>query len=282
MSLQIDLSGKCALITGGNTGIGAEITRALAAAGARVAIDYVILPERAQGLVEDLNQKYGPGTAIPIEGSIAEEDSARQIVEAVVKSFGSLHILVNNAALESVFPALDMPLTEWDRILNVNLRGTFIMSRSAARQMVAQGNGGVIINIQSIHDLIARKGAVHYCVSKAGVSMLTKMLALEWAEYGIRVVGVSPGAIAADRGTPAGPPPPDMAEFLNQFGEWIPLGRFGQPQEVANAVAFLASDLASYCTGTTLYVDGAYSINLVRYDQRRWLKRDESNQPEVP
>lgn len=277
MSLQIDMSGKCALVTGGNTGIGAEITRALAKAGARVAIDYVILPERAQGLAEDLNQKYGPGTAIAIEGSIAEEETARQVVDAVVKSLGRLDVLVNNAALESVFPAIDMPMAEWDRILNVNLRGTFIMSRAAARQMVAQGNGGVIINIQSIHDFIARKGAVHYCVSKAGVSMLTKMLALEWAEYGIRVVGVSPGAIAADRGTPAGPPPPDKTEFLHQFGEWIPLGRFGKPQEVANTVAFLASDLASYCTGTTLYVDGAYSINLVRYDQRQWLNLDDMN-----
>lgn len=282
MSLPIDLSGKCALVTGGNTGIGAEISRTLAAAGARVAIDYVILPERAQRLVEDLNQKYAPGTAIAIEGSIAEEDSARQIVDTVVKSFGRLDVLVNNAALESVFPALDLPLAEWDRILNVNLRGTFIMSCTAARQMVAQGNGGVIINIQSIHDLIARKGAVHYCVSKAGVAMLTKMLALEWAEYGIRVVGVSPGAIAADRGTPAGPPPPDMAEFLNQFNEWIPLGRFGKPQEVANAVAFLASDLASYCTGTTLYVDGAYSINLVRYDQRQWLSRNDKTSSGIP
>ncbi|GAP05605.1 MAG TPA: 3-oxoacyl-ACP reductase [Anaerolinea thermolimosa] len=282
MSLPIDLSGKCVLVTGGNTGIGAEISRTLAAAGARVAIDYVILPERAQRLVEDLNQKYAPGTAIAIEGSIAEEDSARQIVDTVVKSFGRLDVLVNNAALESVFPALDLPLAEWDRILNVNLRGTFIMSRTAARQMVAQGNGGVIINIQSIHDLIARKGAVHYCVSKAGVAMLTKMLALEWAEYGIRVVGVSPGAIAADRGTPAGPPPPDMAEFLNQFNEWIPLGRFGKPQEVANAVAFLASDLASYCTGTTLYVDGAYSINLVRYDQRQWLSRNDKTSSGIP
>lgn len=271
MSLVINLQGKRALVTGGNTGIGAEIARALAAAGARVAIDYVILPERARALAADLNDQYGEESAVLVEGSIAAEDSAEKLVAESTEKLGGLDILVNNAALESVAPALDMPMEEFDRILNVNLRGTFMVSRSAARRMIAQGSGGVIVNIQSIHDTIARKGAVHYCVSKAGIAMLTKMLALEWAENGIRVVGVSPGAIAANRGTSAGPLPPNVDELLAQFNDWIPEGRFGRPEEVAQTVAFLASDLASYITGTTVYVDGAYSINLVRYDQRKWL-----------
>lgn len=271
MAIAIDLKGKRALVTGGNTGIGAEIVRALAVSGARVAIDYVIMPDRAHALAADLNRTYGPDTAVLVEGSIADEASGARMVAETVEKLGGLDILVNNAALESVAPALEMPLAEWDRIMNVNLRGTFLVTQVAARQMVAQGQGGVIVNIQSIHDTIARKGAIHYCASKAGIAMLTKTFALELAEHNIRVVGVSPGAIAADRGTPAGPPPPDMGEFIEQFSEWIPLGRFGQSSEVARTVAFLASDLASYITGTTLYVDAAYAINLVRYDQRKWL-----------
>ena len=272
MPIEINLNGKRALVTGGNTGIGAGISQALAAAGARVAIDYVIQPEKAFALAEHLNAEHGAGAAVALEGDMSQEDSAASLVERTVQALGGLDILVNNAALESVAPALEMPIEEWDRILNVNLRGTFIMSRTAARQMIRQGSGGVIVNIQSIHDVIARKGAVHYCVSKAGIAMLTKMLALEWAENGIRVVGVSPGAIASDRGTPAGPPPPNPEEFMRQFGEWVPAGRFGQTPEIARVVAFAASDLASYMTGNTIYVDGAYSINLVRYDQRRWAK----------
>ncbi len=271
MSTQIDLHGKRALVTGGNTGIGAETVHALVGAGARVAIDYVILPERAAALSAELNKKFGRDATIIVEGSISDEDNARKIVERCVEELGGLDILVNNAALESVAPALEMPLAEWDRIMNVNLRGTFIMCQNAGRQMVAQGSGGVIVNIQSIHDTIARKGAIHYCVSKAGIAMMTKMLALELAEYGIRVVGVSPGAIAADRGTTAGPEPPESEQLFTRFKDWIPLGRFGESKEIGSTVAFLASDLASYITGTTLYVDAGYSINLVRYDQRKWL-----------
>jgi glucose 1-dehydrogenase len=272
MAMQIDLSGKRALVTGGNTGIGASISEALAAAGAKVAIDYAILPDKAEALVAKLNATYGEGTAVALMGDISREDSAQDLVERTTAALGGLDILVNNAGLESVAPALELPIEEWDRILNVNLRGTFIMARTAARQMIRQGSGGVIINIQSIHDTIARKGAVHYCVSKAGIAMLTKTLALEWAENGIRVVGISPGAIASDRGTPPGPPPPDPEEFVRQFGEWVPAGRFGESCEIAQVAAFAASELASYMSGNTIYVDGAYSINLVRYDQRTWLK----------
>ena len=271
MPTEINLSGKRALVSGGNTGIGAGISRALAAAGARVAIDYVIQPEKALGLAAALNEQYGAETAVALLGDISQEASAEGLVEACVQALGGLDILVNNAALESVAPALEMTLSEWDRIVNTNLRGTFILSRCAARQMIAQGRGGAIVNIQSIHDTIARKGAVHYCVSKAGIAMLTKMLALEWAEHGIRVVGVSPGAIATERGTPAGPPPPDPEEFSRQFSEeWIPAGRWGRNADVAEVVVFAASELAGYMTGTTIYVDGGYGINLVRYDQRKW------------
>lgn len=272
MPISIDLSGKCALVTGGNTGIGAAVTRALAEAGARVAINYVILPEETNALVAELNESHAPGTAVAYRADIRSEEAVVEMVQRMRSDLGSVDILVNNAGVESVMAALDLPVAEWTRILETNLTGTFICSRTAAKAMIAQGRGGVIINIQSIHDRIARKGAAHYTASKAGIEMLTKTLALEWAENGIRVVGIAPGAIAARRGTPAGPPAPDMDAFRRQFvDEWIPLGRFGKVEEIGQAAAFLASDLAAYISGTTLTIDGAYSINLVRYDQRKWL-----------
>lgn len=268
---QIDLSGKRVLVTGGNTGIGAAIARTLTAAGARLAINYIVLPERTEELMIELLSLSGDEEStkpIAIKADIRDEHSVITMFDQVNEVFGGLDILVNNAGVESVFAAHELPVEEWDRILDTNLRGAFLCARQAARIMIAQGEGGVIINNASIHDFIARLGAAAYTVSKAGLSMLTRQLALEWAEYGIRVVGVSPGAIAANRS--------DLDEVFKhftiseeQFLSWIPLGRFGSEADVANTVAFLASDLAAYITGHTLYIDGGYAINLVRYDQRK-------------
>jgi NAD(P)-dependent dehydrogenase (short-subunit alcohol dehydrogenase family) len=264
---KIDLTGKRALVSGANTGIGATIIQTLAAAGARVAINYVVKPELAESLAEEINAECGEMRAMPVLADVSDETSVARMFEQVASSFGGLDILVNNAGIETSYAAIDLPIAEWDRILNVDLRGAFLCAQNAARLMIKGGSGGVIVNNQSIHDVIARLGATHYCVAKAGLNMLTKMLALEWAEYGIRVVGVSPGAIDSHR--------EDVKEILanmdlSDFNKWIPLGRFGETGDVANVVAFLVSDLASYISGTTIYVDGAYSINLVRYDQRKF------------
>jgi glucose 1-dehydrogenase len=268
---QIDLAGKRALVTGGNTGIGAAIVRTLASAGARLAVNYLILPERTEALLAELRAllaEDNSGSPIAIQADIRDEGAVIAMFEQVREAFGGLDILVNNAGVESVYAAHELPVEEWDRVLDTNLKGAFLCARQAARVMIAQGTGGVIVNNASIHDVIARLGATAYTVSKAGLSMLTRQLALEWAEYGIRVVGVSPGAIAADRS--------DLDEVFkhftiseDEFLSWIPLGRLGSEADVANAVAFLASDLAAYITGHTLYIDGGYAINLVRYDQRK-------------
>jgi NAD(P)-dependent dehydrogenase (short-subunit alcohol dehydrogenase family) len=261
----IDLSGKRALITGANSGIGAGIATCLASCGARVIINYVVNPEVANALADEINRTYGEGTATPLMADISDEAAVENLFERSVQTLGGIDILVNNAGIESMFAALDLSSAEWDRIMNVNLRGAFICARTAARRMVTQGQGGVIINNASMHDTIARLGATHYCVSKAGLAMLTKMLALEWAEYGIRVVGVSPGAIDTRAHWNE-----DTDDWLPEFLSWIPLGRLGKVEDVARTVAFVASDAAAYITGTTIYVDGAYSINLVRYDERKW------------
>lgn len=262
--ILIDLTGKRALVTGGSSGIGRTIVEKLSQAGARVAVNYIDPPQAALALVEELQKQRGPQSALAVKADISQPDSVKSLFEQIQAAFGGLDILVNNAGIESMYAAIDLPIEEWDRILDVNLRGAFLCAQSAARMMRDQGQGGVVVNISSMHDTIARLGAVHYCVSKAGLTMLTKTLAIEWAAYGIRVVAVSPGAIET----------PERKEIIDGmwrdlFSKWVPLGRFGQTQEVADVVAFLASDLAAYITGTTVYIDGGYASNLVRYDSRQ-------------
>jgi NAD(P)-dependent dehydrogenase (short-subunit alcohol dehydrogenase family) len=230
-----------------------------------MAINYISNQEAAVALAEEINAAYGAGTAAPYLCDISDEAAVISLFEVVATTLGGVDLLVNNAAWENTVAAVDMPMSDWDHAMGVNLRGAFICARQAARGMRLRKRGGVIVNISSMHDKIARTGAAHYCASKAGLSMLTNVLALEFAEYGIRVVGVAPGAIRReeykrDLG---------VSLFLKIFNRWIPLKRVGECDEVAEAVAFLASDAASYITGTTLDVDGGYSINLVRYDGRK-------------
>ena len=179
------------------------------------------------------------------------------------EKLGGLDVLINNAGVESIHPALDLSVEEWDRVLDTNLRGAFLCAQGAARIMKDQHSGGVILNISSIHDTIPRLGTVHYCVSKAGITMLTRALAQEWAEHRIRVVGIAPGAIETAMNKAA-----ITAIGVERFEKWIPMSRLGNTDDVCDAALFLISDLASYVSGTTLVVDGAYSINGIRYDPR--------------
>jgi NAD(P)-dependent dehydrogenase (short-subunit alcohol dehydrogenase family) len=157
---------------------------------------------------------------------------------------------------------LDLEEREWDKIMGTNLKGAFLCSQQAGRRMQRSG-GGVIVNISSIHDTVPRKGLTHYCTSKAGLQMLTKCLALELAEDHIRVVSVSPGAIETEMNRE------EIAAFgVDKFNRWIPQGRIGCVADVAPAVAFLCSDLASYITGTDIYIDGGYSLATIQYDPR--------------
>ena len=252
------LTGKRALVTGGSRGIGAAICRVLAREGASVAINYLHHADEAMILAQSLAPR-----AIIVQGDVSTESDVVRMVGSVAKQFGGLDILVNNAGCESTVAALDLPLAEWDRVLNTNLRGAFLCAREAARVMSSQHSGGVIINNSSIHEAVPRLGLTHYAVSKAGLLMLTRSLGLEWAEHRIRVVGVAPGAIETEM---------NRAE-INAFGRhkfeaWIPAGRLGHVDDVAEAVAFLASDRAAYISGTTLTIDGAYTQNFVRYDPR--------------
>lgn len=256
------LQNKVALVTGGNRGIGRAICESLAAAGSHIVIHASSERAEWQQLANDLAARHGI-RAVFLAADLRYPSKIDALFEQFDSHFDHLDILVNNAGVENYHAAEEMPLDAWQHILQVNLSAPFQCSQHAARRMKSRGNGGVIINVSSIHDTVARKGISHYCCAKAGLRMLTRVTALEWAEYGIRVVTVSPGAIETDMNR-------DAIDGIGRdhFHEWIPAGRIGETSEIGQTITFLCGDAASYITGTELYVDGGYSINLVRYDDR--------------
>lgn len=255
------LTGRKALVTGGGRGIGAAISEALAREGADVAIVGRALTEPLLTHAARLGQTYGT-SSIALAADLRDRGAAGRLLADYDTAFERLDILINNAGYETSGAAEDLPEDELRGVLEVNLVAPFLLAQQAARRMKPRG-GGVVINLSSIHGQMPRKGLAHYAASKAGLHMLTRSLALEWAEYGIRVVTVSPGAIETDMNREA------IAHFgRHHFEEWIPAGRIGNVSDVAEAVAFLCSDRASYITGTELVIDGGYLQNLVRYDDR--------------
>ena len=265
MENTINLSGRRAILTGASRGIGAGIARAMAACGAHLLINHFRDKENAASLALELQEKHKAGVHI-FDADISNEEEVKQLFLFADAMLGGVDILVNNAGCETVAHALDLSQEEWDRVFNVNLKGAFMCSQAAGERMRLRKRG-VIINISSIHDKTPRKGLVHYCSSKAALHMMTKCLALEWAEFNIRVTAVSPGAIETEMNR----------EEINHFGRekfnhWIPLGRVGAADDIAWACAFLASDKAGYVTATELYIDGGYKESVIPYDIRK--KRD--------
>ena len=258
---EIDLRGKRALVTGGSQGIGAQICRELAACGADVFINYFSNKEKAEKLAEEILETFDVKVGV-IGANVSKSEEVKNMFLQMDNELGGIDILVNNAGTESVAHVLDMEEEDWDKVVNTNLKGPWLCSREAGKRMEETG-GGVIINISSIHDKVPRKGLIHYCSAKAGLKMFTKCLSLELAESNIRVVSVAPGAIETEMNR----------KEINNFGRekfnyWIPQGRIGNVEEVAHAVAFLASDLANYINGADLYIDGAYMNSTIPYDPR--------------
>jgi NAD(P)-dependent dehydrogenase (short-subunit alcohol dehydrogenase family) len=259
--VAIDLTGKKALVTGGSQGIGAEICRKLASCGADVFINYYSNKEKAEVLAKELMNEF-PIKAVCDVANVADSGQVKNMFQLLDDTLGGIDILVNNAGSESVVHVLDMEEAEYDRVMDINLKGPFLCSQEAGRRMEKNG-GGVIVNISSIHDVVPRKGLIHYCSAKAGLKMFSKCLSLELAEKDIRVVSVAPGAIETNMNR----------EEINNFGRdkfenWIPQGRVGEVSDVANTVAFLVSDLADYINGADIYIDGAYMNHTIQYDPR--------------
>lgn len=259
--MEISLKGKNALVTGGNRGIGAEVVAQLAAAGANVALHSRRPRDEATRTAEELSDKYGVKVVV-VTGDFADAASVAELFEQFDRNFDQIDILINNAGYEDKYALEELPPEKWDALIQVNLTAPFLCAQQAARRMKKSG-GGVVINMQSIHDEVTRKGVGHYSIAKAGLKMLSRAAGVEWGEYGIRVIGLSPGAIETDinRG--------DIdALGRDRFERWIPAGHVGETPDIGQTVVFLCSPQARYITATTLYIDGGYMHNVIRYDER--------------
>jgi glucose 1-dehydrogenase len=244
------LEGKTAIVTGGNTGIGKSIALALAGAGADVAIDYVSNPDASEALERQIAALGGQ--AIGIDADVSKVESLRMLIDETVKAFGRLDIMVNNAGVETRTSILDTTEQQYEFVLNVNLKSAFFGTQLAARQMIAQGGGGRIINVSSVHEDWPMPGNTPYCLSKGGMRMLTRTAGVELAPHGITVTGVGPGAVD----TPINKQTEDDPVALAKLNAAIPIGRLADPAEIGSVVAFLAGDGASYLTATTIFADG--------------------------
>ena len=238
------LKGKVAIVTGGNSGIGKAVVLALAGAGANIVIDYVSNPDATEDLerqVEALGDQ-----AIGVEADVSKVEDLQRLVDSAVKAFGRLDVMVNNAGVETRTSVLDTTEKEYEFVLGVNLKSAFFGTQVAAKQMIAQGGGGRIINMTSVHEDWPMPGNTAYCLSKGGMRMLTRTAGVELAPHGITVTGVGPGGRS-----PSGDP-----TLLAKLNAAIPIGRMAEPAEIGSVVAFLAGDGASYITATTIFADG--------------------------
>lgn len=255
------LAGQTALVTGANSGIGEAVARALAAAGAAVAVNYVARPEEAERVVSGL--RAAGAEAIALRADVGDEAEVGAMFRQLFENWGTLHILVNNAGIQQDAPVAHMTLEQWDRVLAVNLTGAFLCSREAVREFLRRGPvpevsraTGKILFVSSVHEVIPWAGHANYAASKGGVMMLMKSLAQEVAADGIRVNSVCPGAVKTPINTAAWATPEAEAELLRL----VPFGRVGDPADIGKAAAWLVSDEADYVTGTSLFVDGGMTL----------------------
>ncbi len=247
MDLDFGLSGKVALVTGAASGIGAAVAQAFARKGARVAL-------------ADMNREAAEAQAAPLDGArayacdVTSAESVEAAVTAVLADMGRLDVLVNSAGIVDLAPAEEISLRAWQRTLDVNLTGSFLVAQAVGRAMIAQG-GGRIVNLASQAGTVAIEEHVAYCASKFAVIGMTKTLALEWGQHGITVNSISPTVVMTELGKKA---------WAGEKGEAakarIPVGRFAEPEEVAAAAVFLASDAAAMINGADLLVDGGYTV----------------------
>lgn len=250
---MFDLKNKVVIITGARRGMGRAHAILLAKAGAKVVVSDIFL-EECQKVVDEI--KNAGGEAIAIKCDVTKKAEVEEMVNAAVNKWGSADVLVNNAGIVQFKPFVDLTEEEWDRTLDINLKGQFLCAQAAAKQMIKQ-KSGVIINIASIDMGQIGKGMTylsHYSASKGGVVAMTESLAVELSQYNIRVNAVAPGAIKTNiaEGQPIDPKATEAT--LAQ----IPMHRFGESEEVANLILFLASDASSYMTGSTVVIDGGW------------------------
>ena len=255
------LSGQIALVTGANSGIGKAVAIGLGEAGAAVAVNYVVDPDSADAVVRTITA--AGGRAIAVKADVSSEDQVEAMFRETIGQFGTLHILVNNAGLQRDAPIDTMTLQQWNTVIGINLTGQFLCARAAIREFKRRGvdaaiskAAGKIICMSSVHEVIPWAGHVNYAASKGGISLMMKTLAQEVAPHRIRVNSIGPGAIRTPINRAAWDDPAAYEKLLTL----IPYGRIGEPEDIARAAVWLASDESDYVTGATLFVDGGMTL----------------------
>lgn len=262
MSIETNLQNKVAVVTGGSRGIGEAIAIRLAQEGARVLVTGQN-KEHLDAVLAKL-KVICPDCAVMM-GDVSKEEDVERLVDYAYEMFGEVDILVNNAGLYPVTPLSELTTTEWEKVINTNLTGTFMCSRNFAMAMIRNNTKGRMVNISSTSSHIARPGVAHYASSKAGINMLTKVLAVELAPHDITVNAICPGVIETETVRLQAQKSPESQAEMEAKLQKIPLARLGKPEEIAAATLFLISGEAGYITGATLFVDGGFTLGIPKY-----------------
>lgn len=251
---DFDFTGKAVIVTGAAAGIGEACARAFARRGASVLLADVD-EERNRGAADLIAIDMG-GAPVAVTANVASDSDCEAIVLRALDEFGRIDVLVNNAGIVAPGTILDLPASDWDRVLDINLRSYFLLTQIATRAMIERGIRGAVVNMSSVNAELAIANQVAYVASKGGVRQLTRAAALALAPYGIRVNAIGPGSIMTELLKTVMADEAGRRKILSR----TPLGRVGEPEEIANVAVFLASDMASYITGQTIYPDGGRSI----------------------
>lgn len=242
---------KVALVTGAGSGIGRAIAFAFAREGASVVVNYAHAQDRALEVCQAIEQQYH-SRALVLQADVSQYQQAMDLIQRTAQQFNRLDILVNNAGMKMHSPFLEVTEEQFDRVVGVDLKGAFFCAQAAAREMVKRQIAGRIINISSVHEDLPMPHNVPYCCAKGGMRMLMRTICLELAPYHITVNNIGPGAVDTPINADVKADPEKMAALLGE----IPLGRMGQPDEIAGLALYLASDAAAYVTGSTFFIDG--------------------------